>query len=314
MVGFSSMYPGNQALVVIITRTKDRPAFLRRAMISVLGQTFENWRHVIVNDGGPLKAVEDLAAEFSENYQGRVEIIHHPVSMGMEAASNTGINSSDSRYIVIHDDDDTWNPAFLEKCISYLERPPPALSTPIRGVATYSVRVLEKFDGEKIIPITKEPYNNWMMAVSLYRLASNNSIPPISFVFEREALDTVGSYREDLPVLGDWDFHLRFLAKYEIGLIREELANYHHRLDIKHGVAGNTVIAHRDSHLRYDQLIRNDLLRRDLEGHQLGLGFLVNVAQSFENLHRQLAFFSGVFQRLKDVPFVRWFYFKVMGS
>ena len=38
--------------VAIITRTKDRPLFLARCIESILSQDFQNWTHIIVNDGG----------------------------------------------------------------------------------------------------------------------------------------------------------------------------------------------------------------------------------------------------------------------
>jgi len=314
MDGLSSMHSGPCPRVAIITRTKDRPMFLKRAINSVLGQTFEDWQHVIVNDGGAPHDIEALVAESSTAYRGRVLLIHHPLSRGMEAAANEGIKASSSDYLVIHDDDDSWAPTFLDRCVAFMEAPPAVLATPIRGVATYSTKMIEKVAEGKFIQVASEPFNTWMSAVSLYRMAANNSIPPISFLFERSALEAVGLYREELPVLGDWEFHLRFLAQYEIGLIKEELAYYHHRLDVKDGVLGNTVIAQRETHLRYDQLIRNDLLRRDLALQQVGLGFLVNLAQSFETLNRSLGFFSGFYHRVKGLRGLRWLYFKVMGS
>ena len=38
--------------VAVITRTKDRPIFLKRALLSVSSQTFSDYIHVVVNDGG----------------------------------------------------------------------------------------------------------------------------------------------------------------------------------------------------------------------------------------------------------------------
>ena len=49
-----------RAKVAVITRTKDRSEFLKRAINSVLSQTFEDWLHVIVNDGGNSKTVDFL--------------------------------------------------------------------------------------------------------------------------------------------------------------------------------------------------------------------------------------------------------------
>ena len=53
--------------VVVVTRTKDRPVLLRRAMESVLSQSFQDWVHVVVNDGGDPVPVDWLAAEYRDN-------------------------------------------------------------------------------------------------------------------------------------------------------------------------------------------------------------------------------------------------------
>ena len=94
--------------VAIITRTKDRPLLLRRAMESVLRQTFSNWTHIIINDGGHPALCAMLAAEFRDRYAGRLVLINNNRSAGMQRASNSAIVSSASDYIVIHDDDDSW--------------------------------------------------------------------------------------------------------------------------------------------------------------------------------------------------------------
>lgn len=299
--------------VTIITRTKNRTVLLRRAIESILSQSYSDWLHVIVNDGGDPAPVDELVNSFKGVYQGRLKVIHNAQSLGMEAASNVGIRASSSEFIAIHDDDDSWQSAFLERSVTFLDTPPPSLNTPIAGVVSYSTRILEEFDGQQVRIVSKEPFNTWMTGISLYRLASSNTFPPISFVFSRSAMDEIGLFREDLPVLGDWDFHLRFAARYEIGLIREELANYHHRISLQSGDYGNSVIAGNDKHKQYDHLLRNDLLRQDLLEGRIGLGFLVNLANSFEIIHHQLSVLSSIKQRLESIPLLRWAYQKLRG-
>lgn len=299
--------------VAIITRTKNRVILLRRAVESILGQTFTDWIHVVVNDGGDPGPVEELLTTFTARYQDRLLLIHNPVSVGMEAASNIGIRASNSHYVVIHDDDDTWCPEFLANCVAFLDAPPPTLNTPIAGVITYSVRVLEEFDGKSVRILSREPFNTWLNGISLYRLAASNCFPPISFVFSRAAMEDVGMFQERLPVLGDWDFHLRFAVKYEIGLIKKELANYHHRVSITEGDYGNTVVAGDDHHRRYEHLLRNEWLRQDLARGQTGIGLLANVANSFEILHRQISLVESLWQRLRNIRMARWIYRKIRG-
>ncbi|GAG92375.1 unnamed protein product, partial [marine sediment metagenome] len=74
--------------IAIITRTKNRPLFLERAVNSVLNQNFENFMHVIVNDGGETDPVDKLALKYKDLYNDRLKIVHNDVSKGMEAASN----------------------------------------------------------------------------------------------------------------------------------------------------------------------------------------------------------------------------------
>lgn len=297
--------------VAIITRTKNRPALLGRAMESVLAQRFQDWIHVIVNDGGEAAEVETIAEAFHESYGGRLRVIHNPSSLGMEAASNVGVRNSQSDFIVIHDDDDTWHPDFLLRCVAYLRSPPKVLDTPVAGVVTWSHRIIESFDGVEAKTLKVEPLNTWLKEISLYRLAANNPFPPISFLFRREALDAIGGFREDLPVLGDWHFHLRFALEYEIGLIPELLANYHYRELADEGVYGNTVTAGEDTHQRYDLLLRNDWLRADLKDGRLGLGFLVNFVSSVELMNRNVERLFGTVQRLKSFGPLRWLYYRV---
>lgn len=288
--------------VAVITRTKNRPILLRRAIESVLGQTFQDWIMVIVNDGGIVQDVERLVERYKDKFKERCLVIHNETSLGMEAASNRGIRFSDSEYVVIHDDDDSWHPRFLEKCVNFLDT---NQHKTFKGVITYSTRIIERIEGNNIITEHKEPFNTWMKSVSLFRMAANNIFPPISFVYKRDVLDEIGYYREDLPVLGDWEFNLRFMSKYDIYLIPEELAYYHHRLSIKSGELSNSVVGHDDKHIFYDTLIRNELLRKDLERNALGLGYLVNLGKSFEVIHGQIYPIERFISRLKNISWLK---------
>lgn len=297
----------NSARVAVITRTKNRIILLRRAMRSVLDQDFQDWIQVIVNDGGDPKEVDALVAKHADEYRGRCLVIHNPQSLGMEAASNVGLKASDSEFVVIHDDDDAWHPSFLQRCVHYLDDTTQhRLQAPMGGVISYSTRVLESI-GEGDVKIhSTEPFNTWLQSISLYRLAASNIFPPISFLFKRQVLHEIGYFREDLPVLGDWDFHLRCAERFDIGLIKEELAYYHHRIDLTDGVYGNSVIAGDDKHKVYDTLLRNEYLRRDLATGRPGLGYLVNIGRSFETLHSQIGPLELLLHRARDSRLARW--------
>ena len=89
--------------------------------------------------------------------------------------------------------------------------------------------------------------------MDLSHIAIRNQFPPISFLFSRDIYNEVGGFNEDMPVLGDWDFNLRFLMKADIGLVPEHLANHHIRVTDpeSEGAYGNTVVSGLNTHLEF---------------------------------------------------------------
>ena len=116
-----------RARVTVVTRTKDRPLLLRRCIESVLSQSFADWLHVIVNDGGNPHVAGLVVAEYATRYAGRVEVIHHAESQGMQNASNRGLETAAGEYVVIHDDDDSWERDFLRACAEFLDAEGPVI-------------------------------------------------------------------------------------------------------------------------------------------------------------------------------------------
>lgn len=256
--------------VAIITRTKNRNILLWRAFNSVLKQTFQNFVWVIVNDGGEKEGV-NIIADKAKSKGIDVKVLHHEQSKGMEAASNAGICSCQSEYIVIHDDDDSWEAEFLEKTVAFLDSEPL-----FSGVITHTLLVNEVIENNAPRTTTSYGFNTWLKSVYLMEIMMVNSFPPISFLFKREIYDKIGGYNETLPVLGDWDFNIRFLKEADIGVIPELLALYHHRDTITdaNDIYGNTVNAGISKHVRYDAILRNHYLRIAPED----LGILANFA------------------------------------
>lgn len=209
--------------VTIVTRTRSRIRFLSRALDSILSQTFTDWELVIVNDGGDSGEVErSVAAKFSGRRVNFV-ILHLEGSAGMEKASNRGISASEGRHIVLHDDDDTWHPEFLERCIA-------RLGSDEAGLITHTVKVFERDDNNNLLVMGYSPHNFVLTkAVGLDTFRSANPFPPVSFMYKRSCLEKTGMYDENMKLLGDWDFNIRFAEQFPISVLEEPLAFYHMR-------------------------------------------------------------------------------------
>ena len=262
--------------VAVITRTKDRPILLKRAKESICGQVFKDFIWVIINDGGNINGLSEIVEEAKS--QGiNVLFINNENSRGMEAASNLAIKSSDSKYIVIHDDDDSWESDFLETTVTFLESD----KNKIFGGVVSRVNLIEEvLENNLCRKVKSYPFNEWLNHIYFRDLLSHNLFPPISFLFKRSIYDKTNGFDESLPVLGDWDFHMRFLMYANIAVIPKILANYHQRINTPQAVYCNTVVDGIALHHTYDMVIRNKYLRDDIQNNKNGLGMLMNARQA----------------------------------
>ena len=265
-------------IVDVITRTKNRPRLLKRCLESLLSQSYPDWHWVVVNNGeaGP---VESLLREYAGALAGRVTLIPFLDPGLLGKLTNVGIARSVNPLITLLDDDDTWQPKFLEATVPRLTTD--RLHDSVRGVCTLTNCIHEKVDAEGRISVLKEyPFNPHLRNVHLASLAAVNQFPPNAFVYERRVLAEVGGYNEELPVLDDWDFNLRFNFKFNIDVIYEYFSNYHLRPETESGEMANTVTAKEHLHRFYEGVIINQYLREDLAEGRMGLGTLLAQANT----------------------------------
>ena len=254
----------NKPAVAIVMRTKDRPILLERAVADVCAQSYMDWRLVVVNDGGDPAEVDRILAAH-EGVTDRLTVLHHEHSRGMEAASNLAIKASDSRYISIHDDDDTWHPLFLERAVAFLD------TTDAAAVAVRTEIVWEEIEGGRILEKERESLFPELHSFTLFKTIRINRTVPISLLYRRAVHDEVGLYREDLPVVGDWEFNLRLgMSGHELGFIDGEPLAFWHRRRSGEGPLANSVLDRLDEHREMDLMLREEALRDHVRRHGLG--------------------------------------------
>jgi glycosyltransferase involved in cell wall biosynthesis len=264
--------------VSIITRTKNRPLFLKRAIESVLGQSYENWEHIVVNDGGNVEHLRDLANHYETNFMGRLRLIENSRQPGRWGAANSGLLAASGRFFVLLDDDDTWMPTFLEVAVGKLLA---LADANVRAVATQSEAVFEEIADNNIRTLHREPYNPQLRDVTLFRMAggAGRYLQPNAILFSTSLREEVGLFDENLPVIGDWDYNIRVLQKFDFHVIPEIHSRYHHRVGTS-GINGNSIFADADKHqLHYTKKL-NESLRKDLQSGEFGLGILMNVSRA----------------------------------
>jgi len=89
------------------------PTFLRRAIQSVIDQTYENWSLYVVHDGGN----RPLTQIIGDPGDARVHFMSIP-RQGKAAALNHAVRDGSAKYVAYLDDDDIWYPSHLDVALS----------------------------------------------------------------------------------------------------------------------------------------------------------------------------------------------------
>ena len=268
--------------VAIVLRTKNRPLFLRRALGSIFAQTFSDFVVVVVNDAGEQPPVDAVVKEYADRANGRIRVVHNAHSKGREAAMNAGVSASESTYLTIHDDDDTWAPTFLDQSVRHLA------NSADHGVAVRTEVVYEHVDGDEITVDRREILASDLSQISLAEMLRHNYAPPISLLYRRDVHDAVGLYDETLPVLADWEFNLRLLSRFTVGFIDGPPLAFWHQRPASVGDEGNSVVTAQQDHARCEIEIRDRYLRGDLE-RNAHLGTLLYLTEMLSRGNSQLS-------------------------
>lgn len=169
---------------------------------SVLGQTFQDFEIIVVNDGST-----DDTDKIIINYLDNPKIKYiRQENKGQACAKNVGIKNSSGEYIAFLDADDKWVNTKLDEQL-------PLFNNPRVGVIYSNARYID--EGGKEIHFRLEPFylkpragmvTNWLLF--------DNFIPFSSSVVRRSCFDRVGIFDESIKMGIDWDLWLRISVDY----------------------------------------------------------------------------------------------------
>jgi glycosyltransferase domain-containing protein len=110
------------ALVSVIIPTYNRPAYLKEAIESAVGQTYQNIEIIVADDCGLASAENQKIVEAFQDP--RIIFRRNATNLGVTQNFASAIKEARGKYIASLNDDDMWNKDFLEKLVPPLERDP----------------------------------------------------------------------------------------------------------------------------------------------------------------------------------------------
>ncbi|UCN01111.1 glycosyltransferase [Sulfurimonas sp. SWIR-19] len=191
--------------ISVIIPTYNRYKLLKRAIKSVLDQTYTAKEIIVIDDGST-----DATCNIQKDFPNIIYI--YQKNRGVSAARNRGIEIAKSEWIAFLDSDDEFYPQKLQKQVDFHKANPDILMSYtqeqwVRNGVT--VKIPKKYR-----KIGKDAF--------LENLSYCN-IAPSSVMLHKSLLERVGLFDEHLEVCEDYDLWLRITCKHKIGLINEKL-------------------------------------------------------------------------------------------
>ena len=194
-------------MVSVIIPTYNRVHTLKRAIDSVLCQTYTEHEIIVVDDG----STDSTKSFLSSQYEYRVQCFSIPHA-GVSRARNTGINNANGDWIALLDSDDYWLPDKLEKQIHFFKTNP-----------EYKICHTDEIwikNGKRINQGKKhKKFMGWFFSPSLHLCL----ISPSAVMIHKSIFDITGMFDEELEFVEDYDLWRRITSKFLVGYIDKKL-------------------------------------------------------------------------------------------
>lgn len=208
-------------LVSVVIPTYNRANLIGRAIQSVLGQTYQNFELIVVDD-----ASTDDTKQIVKGFQDdRIEYIGHNKNKGGAAARNTGIQKANGKYIAFLDSDDEWLSTKLEKQLNCFSQ----------GSDSIGAVYCSHYTQDDSLGYRRGPSSN-LKKGDLRKLLLSGWCPATTslFVLPKKVLNESGLFDERLTSFQDYDLWIRVAEYYEFEYVKEPLV-------IKHQHSGDQI-------------------------------------------------------------------------
>lgn len=183
----------------VVVPTRNRPSLLPVAVASVLAQTYDDLEVVVVDDASDRPAIAALAGLDDH----RIRLLRHETNIGLAAARNSGIAAARGERIAFLDDDNTWEPTFLEHLVAAAD----AYGDGPGVVAASAATVRDEVSATTSVVAGARDGSTTLATLvdGVHPFASSLLVP-------RTLLDIHGGFDERLGRFEDYDLFLRWAA------------------------------------------------------------------------------------------------------
>lgn len=199
-------------LVSAIITTHNRANLLKRAIESVLSQTYKNIECIVVDDNS-IDNTREVCSQYPIHY------IYIPTeeSHGGNYARNLGIKTSKGEYCAFLDDDDYWLPQKIEKQVELIRK----MKCELVYCGIMEERITPK--GEKFTAHLPSPSLCGNMKRRILQAIPTTTT---NILVRRDALFDVGLFDENLRFWQEYELTIRLAQRLPFFFVNEPLSVY----------------------------------------------------------------------------------------
>ncbi|QZT36139.1 glycosyltransferase [Halosquirtibacter xylanolyticus] len=280
----------NSLLVSIIMSVyNEESEWIRKAINSILNQTYTNLEVIVVNDNIQNKVNTNLLKEI-QHKDNRIQIIDNPTNFGLAKSMNIAIKASQGTYIARMDADDISSPQRIAKQVKYLEQN--------KEIAVLGTQIKKFGDKNNVKIFPSEPDD--LKTKLFFKCCISH---PSVMIRKSVVIENKFFYNEDYKSAQDYDLWTRMMLNVKIANLNEVLLHYRvHNKQITHikrkEQINNTIVSH--SMMLYNSPFHNI-------PH---INFISNVIwdkTKFKDRDKQALFRTNIIELIKQNNRVKYF-------
>lgn len=239
----------NELVSVVIISYKRSFEMVKRALDSVIAQTYTNLEILIVDDNN---STSDFSEKLEEGIKSiadpRIRLIKHYQNKGANVARNTGIQNASGKYIAFLDDDDEWLP---EKTRTKVD----IFNTDGDLGLVYCGNYIQLDNNPR-----KVERGTYLQGDIFNNLLYKNYVGGTSFVMiKKEVVDACGVFAEHMKASQDYEYWLRIAKMYPVYGIKTPLGIYYaHKSDRISSSVHNKISGYLDINKMYEEDLKTN--------------------------------------------------------
>lgn len=203
-------------LISVVIPTYNREKVLKRAMESVLSQSYTNLELIIADDCSNDNTEQLVKSMMKED--DRIRYIRGEKNLGPSGARNLGASVAKGDYIAFNDSDAIWKAGKLERQLAFFEK-----HADKEIGLVFHAYLLSGKDGTEVCHPFEEIPEGFQNETMLIHLLDEPLADTSAMMIPARVWKAIGGFKEELWSLEDYDLSLRIAERYEVCYFHEPL-------------------------------------------------------------------------------------------